>query len=206
LLNDDGVLRNSKISATLDVLGAEMKTEGALTREAAVVGEGLTGRLLFASLANVKGLRPGDFVTVDITEPALSWVAKLPASALSGSNKVLVVGDDERLKETEVTLIRRQGDDVLVRSRELQDAKVVAERSPVLGTGIKVRVLSAEEGQEPEAPSMVALDPERRAKLIAFVEGNKYIPKDAKNRILDQLKKPEVPNEMVERLESRMGG
>ena len=206
LLNDDGVLRNSKISATLDVLGAEMKTEGALTREAAVVGEGLTGRLLFASLANVKGLRPGDFVTVDITEPALSWVAKLPASALSGSNKVLVVGDDERLMEAEVTLIRRQGDDVLVRSRELQDAKVVAERSPVLGTGIKVRVLSAEEGQEPEAPSMVALDPERRAKLIAFVEGNKYIPKDAKNRILDQLKKPEVPNEMVERLESRMGG
>ena len=206
LLNDDGVLRNSKISATLDVLGAEMKTEGALTREAAVVGEGLTGRLLFASLANVKGLRPGDFVTVDITEPALSWVAKLPASALSGSNKVLVVGDDERLKEAEVTLIRRQGDDVLVRSRELQDAKVVAERSPVLGTGIKVRVLSAEEGQEPEAPSMVALGPERRAKLIAFVEGNKYIPKDAKNRILDQLKKQEVPNEMVERLESRMGG
>ena len=206
LLNDDGVLRNSKISATLDVLGAEMKTEGALTREAAVVGEGLTGRLLFASLANVKGLRPGDFVTVDITEPALSWVAKLPASALSGSNKVLVVGDDERLMEAEVTLIRRQGDDVLVRSRELQDAKVVAERSPVLGTGIRVRILSAEEGEEPAAPSMVTLDPERRAKLIAFVEGNKYIPKDAKKRILDQLKKPEVPNEMVERLESRMGG
>ena len=205
LLNADGVLRNSKISVTLDVLGAEMKTAGALTREAAVVGEGLTGRLLFASLANVKGLRPGDFVTVDITEPALSWVAKLPASALSGTNKVLVIGDDERLREAVVTLIRRQGDDVLVRSRELRDAKVVAERSPVLGTGIKVRVLSAEEGGEPEAPSMVALDPERRAKLIAFVEENKYIPKDAKNRILDQLNKPEVPNEMVERLESRMG-
>ena len=206
LLNADGVLRNSKISVTLDVLGAEMKTAGALTREAAVVGEGLTGRLLFASLANVKGLRPGDFVTVDITEPALSWVAKLPASALSGTNKVLVIGDDERLREAVVTLIRRQGDDVLVRSRELRDAKVVAERSPVLGTGIKVRVLSAEEGGEPEAPSMVALDPERRAKLIAFVEENKYIPKDAKKRILDQLNKPEVPNEMVERLESRMGG
>jgi len=206
LLDEDGILLNSKIIATLDVLGAEMKTEGALTREAAVVGEGLTGRLLFASLANVKGLRPGDFVRVDITEPALSWVAKLPASALSGTNKVLVVGDDERLNEAAVTLIRRQGDDVLVRSRELRDAKVVAERSPVLGTGIKVRVLMAEEGEEPAAPSMVALDPERRAKLIAFVEGNKYIPKDAKNRILDQLKKPQVPNEMVERLESRMGG
>ena len=206
LLDENGILLNSKIIATLDVLGAEMKTDGALTREAAVVGEGLTGRLLFASLANVKGLRPGDFVTVDITEPALSWVAKLPASALSGTNKVLVVGDDERLKEAAVTLIRRQGDDVLVRSRELRNAKVVAERSPVLGTGIKVRVLTAEEGEEPSAPSMVILAPERRAKLIAFVEGNKYIPKDAKNRILGQLKKAQVPKEMVERLESRMGG
>ena len=136
----------------------------------------------------------------------MSWVAKLPASALSGTNKVLVIGDDERLREAVVTLIRRQGDDVLVRSRELRDAKVVAERSPVLGTGIKVRVLSAEEGEALESPSMVALDPDRRAKLIAFVEENKYIPKDAKNRILDQLNKPEVPNEMVERLESRMGG
>ena len=206
LLNDDGVLRNSKISATLDVLGAEMKTEGALTREAAVGGEGLTGRLLFASLANVKGLRPGDFVTRAITEPALSWVAKLPAAALSGSNKVLVVGDDERLKETEVTLIRRQGDDVLVRSRELQDAKVVAERSPVLGSGIKVRVIVADGSEEPEAPAMVKLDPERRAKLIAFLEANKRIPKAVKKRMLNQLAQPEVPSEMVERLESRMGG
>jgi len=206
LLNDDGILRDSKISATLDVLGAEMKTQGVLNREAAVVGEGLTGRLLFASLSDVKGLRPGDFVTVDITEPPLNWVAKLPASALSGNNKVLVVGEDERLKEAEVQLVRRQGNDVLVRSRELRDAKVVAERSPVLGAGIKVRVLLAEGEDEPVAPSTIKLDPERRAKLVAFVEGNKYIPKDAKNRILDQLKKPEVPSAVVERLEKRIGG
>ena len=117
-----------------------------------------------------------------------------------------MVGEDERLKEAEVQLVRRQGNDVLVRSRELRDAKVVAERSPVLGAGIKVRVLLAEGEDEPVAPSTIKLDPERRAKLIAFVEGNKYIPKDAKNRILDQLKKPEVPSAVVERLEKRIGG
>ncbi|MDS9948554.1 MAG: efflux transporter periplasmic adaptor subunit, partial [Planktomarina sp.] len=206
LLDDDGVLRNSKISVTLDVLGAEMKTKGVLTREAAVVGEGLSGRLLFASLLDVKSLRPGDFVTVDITEPPLNWVAKLPASALSGNNKVLVVGEGERLTEAEVTLVRRQGNDVLVRSRELRDAKVVAERSPVLGSGIKVRVIVADGSEEPEAPAMVKLEPERRAKLIAFLEANKRIPKAVKKRMLNQLAQPEVPSEMVERLESRMGG
>ena len=206
LLNDDGSLKKSKISANLDVLGAEIISEGTLTREAAVVGEGLTGRLLFARLSDAKGLRPGDFVTVDITEPALNWVAKLPASALSGSNKVLAIGDDDRLQEVEVKLIRRQGDEVLVRSRDLQDSQIVAERSPVLGAGIKVRVILADGDVEPAAPAMVKLDPERRAKLIAFVEANKRLPKQVKKRILEQLENAEVPSEMVERLESRMGG
>ena len=206
LLNDDGSLKNSKISAKLDVLGAEIFSDGILTREAAVVGEGLTGRLLFAQLSEARGLRPGDFVTVDITEPALNWVAKLPAAALSGSNKVLAIGDDDRLQEVEVKLIRRQGNDVLVRSRDLQDARIVAERSPVLGAGIKVRVILADGDVEPKAPAMVKLDPERRAKLIAFVEANKRLPKQVKKRILEQLQNAEVPSEMVERLESRMGG
>ena len=206
LLDEGGQLRRAKISVTLDVLGAALKTEGALTREAAVVGEGLTGRLLFASLENAKGLRPGDFVTVDITEPALNWVARLPATALSGNNRVLVVGDEDRLREADVTLVRRQGDDVLVRSRDLRDAKIVAERSPLLGEGIKVRVMLAEGAEEPAAPAMIALDAERRDKLVAFVKNNKWIPKQAKDRMLSQLKNLEVPQQMVDRLESRMGG
>jgi hypothetical protein len=206
LLDDNGQLRQAKISVTLYILGAELKTEGTLTREAAVVGEGLTGRLLFASLQNAKGLRPGDLVTVDITEPTLNWVARLPASALSGNNRVLVIGEEDRLREAEVTLVRRQGDDVLVRSRDLQDAKIVAERSPLLGAGIKVRVLLAEGAPEPAAPAMITLDPERRAKLVSFIEANKRMPKQVKKRILSQLEKAEVPKEMVDRLEGRMGG
>ena len=102
--------------------------------------------------------------------------------------------------------MRRQGDDVLVRSRELSGAQIVAERSPLLGAGIKVRVLRAEGEAPPAAPETIALDPERRAKLIAFVEANNRMPKEAKERVLAQLQEAEVRKELVERLEGRMGG
>jgi hypothetical protein len=206
LLDDGDKLRAAEVSVTLDLLGAEMRSSGEITREAAVVGEGLTGRLLFASLATSKGLRPGDFVTVNITEPALNWVARLPATAVSGNNQVLVIGEDGRLSEADIALVRRQGDDVLVRSRELSGAQIVAERSPLLGAGIKVRVLRAEGEAPPAEPETIALDPERRAKLIAFVEANKRMPKQVKVRLLAQLQEPEVRKEVVERLEGRMGG
>ena len=53
---------------------------------------------------------------------------------------------------------------------------------------------------------MIALDADRRAALIAFVEKNPMMPAEAKDRILKQLEADEVPAAMVERLESRMGG
>ncbi len=49
------------------------------------------------------------------------------------------------------------------------------------------------------------LDPDRRARLIAYVEGNGFIPADVRARMLDQLQQDEVPAQMVTRLESRMG-
>jgi hypothetical protein len=52
----------------------------------------------------------------------------------------------------------------------------------------------------------VALTPERRAALIAFVEGNDRMPAEAKTRILAQLAEDQVPTRVIERLESRMGG
>jgi membrane fusion protein, multidrug efflux system len=77
-----------------------------------------------------------------------------------------------------------------------------------LGAGIKVKpVRPAGPGAEaPQAPEMIALTPERRAKLVAMVEGNNRMPAEAKARILSQLANEEVPVRVVERLESRMGG
>ena len=52
---------------------------------------------------------------------------------------------------------------------------------------------------------MIELTEERRQKLIKFIEGNKWIPKTAKERTIGKLKKEKVPAEMVSRIESRMG-
>ena len=207
LLNDAGFLINLPVTVSLDVLGFDLSSAGKITRESASVGEGQTGRLLFASVEGGKGLRTGDFVTVGVQEPEIRFVVRVPATAVSADGAVLVVGAEDRLEELNVEVMRRQGDDVLIRARELAGRDIVAERSPLIGTGIKVRPLRPGAADEaPGPPATVKLDDERRAKLIAFVEANKRMPDAVKERILGQLKQPEVPADMVERLEGRMGG
>ena len=180
-----------------------------ISRESAAVGEGQTGRLLFARLENAAGFRPGDFVSVRIQEPPLERVVRLPSSAVDASGTVLVVGEEDRLEVADVQLLRREGDDVIVRARGLAGREVVAERTPLLGAGIRIRPVrrGAESGvqAEPE-PEMLSLDPERRARLVAFVEANQFMPADAKARVLAQLQQEMVPARIVERIESRMGG
>jgi len=205
LIEDGGALRNVDVTATLDVFGTDLTATGTLSRDGAAVGEGQTGRLLFASLDAANGLKPGDFVTIRISEPPLDRVVRLPASAVDAGGRVLVLGEEDRLEVIEVELLRRQGDDVLVRARGLQGRDVVAERTPLLGAGIKVRPLRPG-GAEPEPPEMLELTEERRARLVAFVEGNNRMPSEAKTRILGQLEQPQVPAQVVTRLESRMGG
>jgi multidrug efflux pump subunit AcrA (membrane-fusion protein) len=208
LIDRDGALLPARLRVALEVSGAELMTEGRLERAGASVGEGQSGRLVFASLAAAGGFRPGDFVTVQIDEPVLENVVALPSSALDGSNQVLILGEDDRLEVVQARLLRRQGDLVILAADGIVGRDVVRERSPLLGAGIKVKpVRPAVEGAEtPQAPDMIALTPERRAKLVAMVEGNNRMPAEAKARILSQLANEEVPVRVVERLESRMGG
>ena len=118
---------------------------------------------------------------------------------------MLVVGDDDRLSLASVELLRRQGDDVIVTVGNNAGATIVAERSPLLGAGIKVRpILPGGAAAEPAAPEMITLDPDRRARLIAFVSEGR-MPDDVKARIISQLEADEVSSETVTRLESRMG-
>lgn len=216
LLDERGALIGAPVRAILDVQGLTIQAQGRITRESASVGEGQTGRLVFATLDAARGLRPGDFLRVEIEEPIVTAAIRLPATALSGQSSVLVLGDDDRLSEVAVTLLRRQGDDVLV-SGDIDGREVVAERTAALGAGIRVRPLrpnvratdtdgSGTALAQPAVATLMTLDPERRARLVAFVEGNSRIPGPAKSRMLSQLQDDEVPAEMVERLESRMGG
>ncbi|MDQ2093821.1 efflux RND transporter periplasmic adaptor subunit [Rhodalgimonas zhirmunskyi] len=188
--------------------GAGVTANGRLARASAQVGEGQTGRLVYAQLERARGFKPGDFVTVEIEEAPLTGVYRLPAGALGPGGDVLILGADDRLETVEVRLERRQGDEVLVRAQALEGKEVVTRRSPLLGAGIKVKPIRAAGAGEaaPEQPEMLELSEERRAKLVAFVEGNSRMPDEAKARLLAQLAKPQVPAATVERIESRIGG
>ncbi|KMK66593.1 efflux RND transporter periplasmic adaptor subunit [Puniceibacterium sp. IMCC21224] len=217
LLDDAGTLRPAPVTVTLDVYGTDLVATGALSRDSASVGEGQTGRQIFARLDAAPGFKPGDFITVSVQEAPVENVVRLPATAVDANGSVLVLAEDERLEAMQVTLVRRQGDDVLVRADALPGRDVVAERTPLLGAGIKVRTLtpagdtSAEQVAQaappaPTGPDMLELTDARRAKLVAFVEDNNRMPPEAKQRILAQLAQTTVPAQVVQRLEDRIGG
>ena len=208
LLDDAGRLRNAPVSVTLDVFGVGLTSTGTISRESAAVGEGQTGRVIFVRLDEVRGLKPGDFVTVAIEEPPLDGVVRLPASAVDAAQTVLAIGAEDRLEVIDVTLVRRQGDDVLVRGGPaLAGRDIVAQRTPLLGAGIKVRAIRPQAGAgTAEQPAMLELSDERRARLVAFIEANQTMPAEAKARVLSQLNQPAVPSSVVARIEGRMGG
>ena len=125
---------------------------------------------------------------------------------VDASGNVLILGDGERLEEVQVKLMRRQDNEVIVRSRDLSGKEVIAQRTPVLGAGIKVKPIRLGEENKVAEVEMLELTEERRAKLISAIESNGYIPKSAKERIIGQLTQPKVPADVVARIESRMGG
>lgn len=208
LLTETGDLRRAPVRVSLESMGASLQAQGVLVRDSAAVGEDQTGRLLFARLDAPRGFKPGDFVTVIVQEPVLPAVARLPASAVNAAGEVLVLGEDDRLEALPISVLRRQGNDVLVRSEALAGREVVAERTPLLGAGIKVRAVRPGQtsAQQAQAPATIQLSADRRAALRAFVEASSHMPDAVKARLRAQLEQPDVPVQTVERLEARMGG
>ena len=205
-LGDGGRLVGADVTARIDVLGVNLEATGQISRESAAVGEGQTGRQLFAQIGEAPGFRPGDFVAVTIQEPPIERVARLPATAVDANGGVLVVGEEDRLEVADVEIIRREGDDVIVRARGLAGRELVATQTPLLGAGIRIRPIRPGTVEVPQEPELLTLDPERRARIVAFVEANAFMPDEVKSRILGQLQQEQVPAQVVERIESRMGG
>jgi multidrug efflux pump subunit AcrA (membrane-fusion protein) len=223
LLDAGGRLIPARVEVALDVAGIDLTAVGAIDRESAAVGQGQSGRQIFAQLDSARGLRPGDFVSVRIRELPLTDVAFLPSTALGSDQTVLAVGAGDVLERVPVEMLRRQGDQVIVRAGLLEGREVVAQLTPLLGAGIRVRPVrpgvpdvAAETAPATPAGKTVAtadaeaglieLTDERRARLVAFVQANERLPQDAKDRVLAQLQEAKVPAEVVARLEQRMGG
>ncbi|WP_170361311.1 MULTISPECIES: efflux RND transporter periplasmic adaptor subunit [Ruegeria] len=205
LLDAQGNLIEAPVTVSLEVTGTDLIATGRISRDSGSAGEGQTGRLIYARLDDAPGFKPGDFVTVTVQEQQLDNVVRLPSSVLDAAGTVLVLGPDDRLEALPVQLIRRQGDEVLLRGDGLVGREVVVGRTPLLGGGVRVRPLRIEANAGAE-PDMVELSDEQRAQLVARVEASDQIPNDVKARVLGQLSESRVPASLVRSIETRAGG
>lgn len=203
LLDEDGELISAPVTISLEVTGTDLTATGRISRDSGSAGEGQTGRLIYARLEDASGFKPGDFVTVTVQEQPLAQVVRLPSSVLDAAGTVLVLGADDRLEALPVQLIRRQGDEVLLRGEGLEGREVVIGRTPLLGSGVRVRPLRAEASADPD---LVELTDAKRAELITHVEASEDMPEAEKTRMLGQLEEAKVPASLVRRIENRAGG
>ncbi|WCR10610.1 HlyD family efflux transporter periplasmic adaptor subunit [Paracoccus stylophorae] len=145
LLAGGGRLADRPATVVLAGSAGRLTAQAQLDRAAASVAEGSAGRIVFARIrSGGEALRPGDFVSVEIAEPAIPQAAQIPAAALGPDGTVLVADADGRLTATPVDVLRRQGDDIVITvTAALNGSRIVAERAPQLGTGIRVRDAAA---------------------------------------------------------------
>jgi len=209
MLLDDGTLRRSKVRLILAYGNGQIEMEGKIERVGAEVGDGQIGRLIYARLLNADTsvMRPGDFLTVEVSEPPMNEVALIPASAAATDGRILLLQDDDRLEEVTVKILRRQGDELIVSDVPF-GRRYVLQRSPQTGAGIQVKpivpLVPIEAGEAAPEPEMIVLDDERLARLVAYIEGRENMAAASKENVLGQLAAPEVSLELVERFEAKM--
>lgn len=147
LLDDDGALRPLTAQASLALGDRRVDVAARLVRSGAAAASGDGGRLVFAALQTdgATPIRPGDFLTIEVDEPALEQVARLPARAVDATGRILVIGEDGRAEEVAVEVVRRQGSDVLAVGAPA-GALLILERGPQLGPGVRVRAIGAPTG------------------------------------------------------------
>ena len=140
-------------------------------------------------------------------EKKIKDVAKIPLGALGSNNGILLIDDENRLERMKIEVLRYQEDHVLVNKVPF-GRKYVTKWSPQLDTGIKVKVIETEKANKPPAPKKnqtVKLSEEERALYIGMIEKNKWIPKDVKKQLINQLSQENVSKKVVDRLKKRMG-
>ncbi len=213
LLNAQGTLRPADMSVLVQRGRQVTEFPAKLDRAGAGLEEGQVGRLVYAKLIepDLNLIQTGDFVTVRIPERPLENVASIPATAATADGRILVIGEGNRLEETQATLLRHQGDMLVVGDVPFGRQYVKA-RALQLGQGIIVTpVAEAPEGQAatapapaPSPPDSIALDDERRATIIAFIEASDQMKPEMREKFLEELSRPEVPIATVEKFEAKI--
>ena len=166
------------------------RQSGTLTRVAANGELSSGGRQLFAALDPNEQtlLRPGDWVTVTITEPPRDDLAWVPLNALSDDDRVFSVNQG-RLASQPVEVFQRTDGQALISMP--QTRQVVTNLAPRFTDGLPVEIADT------RPPSV--------ADLITWLEGNQRMPAERKAAMLKQLK-DNPPQELIDRLTQRYQG
>ena len=212
VIDKDGKLLNLDITAYLKLSNNDIPFSGKIERiNPEIINIG-SGRKLFASinLGENKTLRPGDFVVLEIKEPSLKNITVLPSSAVTIDGKIFILEEDNRLKEIEVTILRRQGNEVIV-SGAPTDKEYVMQRSPQLGNGLKIKPLRKKDREISNSVNLsknnelVTISPEKQKKLINILDKLDRMPKSVKDRLYEEINSGKIKAKTLKRLEKNMG-
>ncbi|MEM6988172.1 MAG: HlyD family efflux transporter periplasmic adaptor subunit, partial [Pseudomonadota bacterium] len=112
LVDERGEVLEQPLTVEFEMGSRDIQLQARISRLSAAVGDGQSGRLVYAELQPPLpgALTVGDFVTVAIEEPALDNVSLIPRAAATDDGAVFVVDDDNRLVEQRAVIERRQGD------------------------------------------------------------------------------------------------
>ena len=213
MVDDNGKMIPLTIKVVKDAQKNSVTLSGTVQRAGAEVVSGTAGRQVFASLKGDRSgmIRAGDFLLVEIEESKLDNIAIIPSSAVDTNGKILLLGENDRLEEIEVEVLRRQSDKVIVSAVPF-GREYVIDRPPYLDAGLRVK--PSRPGDLQRVPSqsdskikkdeMVELSQKERSELINFVQKNDRMPKEVKETILKKLEKTKVPLSLVNRFKSRM--
>ncbi len=211
VIDKDGKLLNLDITAYLKLSNNDIPFSGKIERINPEIMNIGSGRKLFASinLGENKTLRPGDFVVLEIKEPSLKNITVLPSSAVTIDGKIFILEEDNRLKEIEVNILRRQGNEVIV-SGAPTDKEYVMQRSPQLGNGLKIKPLRKKDREISNSVNLsknnelVTISPEKQKKLINTLDKLDRMPKSVKDRLYEEINSGKIKAKTLKRLEKNM--
>ena len=212
VIDKDGKLLNLDIIAYLKLSNNDIPFSGKIERINPEIENIGSGRKLFASinLGENKTLRPGDFVVLEIKEPSIKNITVLPSSAVTIDGKIFILEEDNRLKEIEVTILRRQGNEVII-SGAPTEKEYVMQRSPQLGNGLKIKPLRKKDKEISNSVNLsknnelVEISPEKQKKLINILDKLNRMPKSVKDRLYEEINSGKIKAKTLKRLEKNMG-
>ena len=193
-------------SVSIYFTGLDTVIPAVIERSSAAVGEGMTGREIFARLVgkNAAAVRVGDFVTVKLQEPELQNVSLIPSTAATSKGEVLVVGDENRLRAVNVKILRKQGNNIIIQSDKLTGLTIVKQRTPQLGEGILIEPKFEGVVEIPAAPKDIVLTADQQEKMLDYIKKGR-MPDGVKKRIINKITSGAIPKSMYDRITDGMG-